>query len=299
LIGSVSSRPATTVLQCKVTRHDGGFGINVNDSFGACVVQHLVGNLQVDSELMVADRITHVDGEGPLDYKAVVEALADSASDTVVLTIVRGEQPPPPIELQKHTLWQRSILALALVLVLGSFASVAARAMAPPEKPVRDMNETRMSPREKAHKAKVDDLVSRAGAAADRRHKLIHESDGLNGFAIWIRGKTFALKLNGAPRHPESLREAMLADKQHMEKLRSEMPKWAAAIEDRTKDKAFVKETKSNFKSMFAGHDDDESPGHCKEAHRWAKGKGWWLCQLENAFEMKSRVDATKQWDAL
>jgi hypothetical protein len=282
LSGSVASRPEVSVLHCTIDRGENGFGVEVADSRGACVVCRLVGGAAAAGVLEMGDRITHVEGDGPLDYSSVVDALRTGPSP-VALTVVRGEKLPSPTRRPsgKQTAALATLFALGLAL-MWMYVDIAAwapaangvfgatsraqnrpRAAAPRRK--RSSTSTADDDWEAEWEQEDADDSPYSGIDGDRVSSVGQSQEPppseaprkLNvqkKLAVQVNGQRFDVEDDGTPEDPDGLRSAMRADFDTMSMLRKEKPEWARIITgnaDGSYDRAtFVKIMRENR----AGH---------------------------------------------
>ena len=267
----------TQMVECKIECAADGYGIEIESIRHRAIVRRLVGAASAAGVLKVHDRITHVDGDGPLDHRGVLKVLSARPSP-VSLTVVRGEAPPPynprppSSGFLSSAIWYAAVVALiATATQMATGVDLLAELGMPnllSADPVSDGS------------AMAAGSVLRDEAPADLEPR--KRRPGLK-----IGEAQFSIDPDdGSPDDPDAMRAAMRRDKEMMRSLRKNKPEWARVItgfEDGTYDrKKFVSIMKENYQASQhqegVKQNDDGSavdPAAFLRALKAAPGRPW------------------------
>ena len=135
---AAAAEPTTHTIELTRDASTGRLNVDIEKSAGGAARINKLQGASLTSGLEAHDRITHVNGKGPLDFEAVIEALKrDPSSARMSFRIVRGE----PVEPVGHGNNVAAIMALCVALlsiivgiVLMQMQSSPAASLSPVEK---------------------------------------------------------------------------------------------------------------------------------------------------------------------
>ena len=220
--------PTVETLEITCRRgEDGNFGIPIEDRGGDAWVGEQLQGMAMLSSLHAGDRITLIDGRkfGRGFNRARMALIA--AGNEVILTVVRGETPPPART--------RPLIGTTLGSTLGA-CSVAMMLLAISWRAIIDLppaNEVLArgsGARASAARALVDPppaskVLARGGGV------VASSASSVSGrMTIIANGRTFSIRDDGSADEPELLCAALRSDSAMMEKIRLNEPEWAALI---------------------------------------------------------------------
>ena len=196
--------PTVETLEVTCRRgEDGRFGIPIEDRGGDAWVGE-VQAAEVSSSLRAGDRITHVNGGGPFDFRRARAALMAAGAEARV-TIVRGEKPPTAPRLQQRFSVGTALGGCSAAIILLAISWPVLFDLPPASEAL-------------ARAAGVD-----SGSGAD---------GGVLGgrMAMTVNGRTFSIRDDGSADEPELLCAALRSDTAMMAQIRRNEPEWAALI---------------------------------------------------------------------
>lgn len=262
LTGLTGSHPESQVVKVKVNCAEDGssYGLALSNRSGFCFVEYVQGPAEAAGEVKALDRVSHVAGDGPLGYDAVVAALKKIKPNPVDLVLVRGERPPPP------GAFKGSGGPLTGVLLLGLLACSAAAVFIDPEQFVKSYNDSLESslfaagqeqaghwmtgeayeasraaggggaaPQEEGTAATPAGVAKPPtakppAAAGSRRRTLPPSSPPPKAGHLVVGGDKYSVTEEGVPLDPDGMRNAMKADRETMSQLRQNKPEWAKIV---------------------------------------------------------------------
>jgi len=203
--------PETMEMTCERAEGEprGGFGIAVDERKGSAWVGYTVGAAKAADLIRKGDKITHIDGKGPLSCAQVCEALK-KAPESARVTVVRGEPMP------RKGVNTVSVMSGCTVAVLVCAMSWTALDLPPPNE-LLGLEASLLDP------TSVPAEGSLFGSPAAQEPQT-------RGPAMRVNGKYFQLSEDGSAVDPHALRAAMRADKGFMAETRKNSPDWAGVI---------------------------------------------------------------------
>jgi len=218
----------------------GGFGIAVEERKDSAWVGYTVGKAKEADVIKKGDKITHVDGKGPLKCTAVCEALK-AAESKAELTIIRGEKVPSrPTSIM-------SVMSICTLVMLVCAMSWPLLDLPAPDALLAQMDGYL---RERADALDLPAAARAGGGGAAAGRKPSAQPRG--GPALRVNGKEFHLHPeDGTAPDPQQLRAAMRADKGFMDTMREQSPDWARIVmggsDGSFDEEAFQKLLRKNF----------------------------------------------------
>lgn len=208
----------------------GRFGIVVEDRKSSAWVRDTVDPAKAADLVRKGDRITHIDGVGPLNAKAVCEALKAAPAE-IDITVVRGETPPRAGFSAVNAM---SCCTLAVIVCAMSWTAL-------------DM------PSAEQVLNQLEGHQSRQRLASEGIGQQAMTNGKSRGPAMSVGGRTIRLAEDGSAEDPADLRAAMRADKGFMDTLRDKSPDWARIVAGRADGTfdvdAFQNLLRKNFKA--------------------------------------------------
>lgn len=193
----------------------GSYGIGLADHGGGAWVRQIQGEAAKQGRVKFHDRITHVDGEGPLDYDGVVAALSKGPSP-VKLTVARGARPP----VTKGTAGVRVLQDVRLLSCAACLVAAVVYNEA--------MRDVFVDVGKYLDTWAPADLSSTSGAepaAADQ------PATAQTSRPAWkIGGRLHYFSDEGEPEDMDALRDAIRGDDEAMSELRQNGPEWARVV---------------------------------------------------------------------
>mmetsp|Transcript_10146 Transcript_10146/g.26267 ORF Transcript_10146/g.26267 Transcript_10146/m.26267 type:complete len:524 (-) Transcript_10146:275-1846(-) len=201
----------------------GGFGIAVEQRKGFAWVSYTVDPAKAAGLIQKGDKITHIEGKGPLGHAEVCKALK-ACAERARITVVRGLPLPSA---GRRTV---SVLSFCSIAVLMCAMSWTALDMPGPDALLAEMDRRLgldSSGRPSGGEYLADEGL-REGVSA--KHHQEPREQKQHKPAIQVGGKVFHLLADGSTDDVLGLRTAMRSDKAFMSDLRANSPDWAGVI---------------------------------------------------------------------